>query len=621
MKRMLSAVNVWVCGCAIVTAGAPAGSGPAISLTLIPPSPITEQITLDIRGAVWNRTDAARKYEMTVFLDERKIHQETVEAAPRSPAGIKFRLPAKGLAGKRKVTLVAQAGDRSLKFERPIEILAADVRSTRRLGGAWVDIYHHDPREGKPFDGELGQMTDEQWRELVRAMHAVDQDILVITMMFQNFTHRGRHKIETEGYQGKAYYPSKLYPGRMPIASQDPLEAIMDEADKLGMHVLPGIGCYAFFDYTPGALRWCKEVAAELWALYGHHPSFYGWYVSHEKDGGLGSAEERKEIVAFFREFTPYAHGLAPDKPVMLAPNCYHLRGAEDAYRQLLPNLDILSPFAYHRMPANDLRGEDAAALMQSLSDEAGCHLWMDVESFVFGPGGGLVPRAIGGLISDFTRFPTFEKTIHYQFPGLMSAPEMTRQPGGPASVKLYLDYKQYLERQAHPPAPHAAQGKPVRLETAYAPRYPGGGTNAVADGCVGEEDYQDPAWQGYYGADLGATIDLGQAVPIGKLSAGFLQVPAGGIYMPKQVEFAVSEDGAAFKVVKAIEPGVPYAEAEPARRVVEADGSGAAARFVRVRAANVGKIPPGMPAAGTPAWLFVDEIVVNPPTRKDHTE
>jgi hypothetical protein len=89
--------------------------------------------------------------------------------------------------------------------------------------------------------------------------------------------------MDTEGYQGKAYYPSRLFPGRMPIASPDPLEAILSEADRLGMQVLPGVGCYAFFDFSPGALRWCQQVAEELWQRYGHHPSFYGWYVSAEK--------------------------------------------------------------------------------------------------------------------------------------------------------------------------------------------------------------------------------------------------------------------------------------------------------------------------------------------------
>ena len=38
-----------------------------------------------------------------------------------------------------------------------------------------------------------------------------------------------------------------------------------------------------------------------------------------------------------------------------------------------------------------------------------------------------------------------------------------------------------------------------------------------------------------------------------------------------------------------------------------------ATARYLRVRAANVGTLPAGHRAAGQPAWLFVDEILVNP--------
>ncbi|MEN6459007.1 MAG: DUF4434 domain-containing protein [Thermoguttaceae bacterium] len=429
---------------------------PAISLTLIPPSPVTNQIVFDIRGAVWNDSDAPRQFETRVYLDEETsaglLHQETVEAKAHSPVGIQFRWATKDWAGKHRILLTAVSGARTLRFERPIEILASNVRSTRRLGGAWVDIRHFDEGEGYPFNAELAKMTEPQWRELVRAMHDVDQNILVITMMFENFTHRGQHKIDAEGYHGRAYYDSKLYPGRMAIATPDPLEAILSEADRHGMHVLPGVGCYAFFDFSPGSLRWSKQVAAELWDRYGRHPSFYGFYMSHEKDGGLGAdAAERQEIVDFFRDFTPFAHRLAPDKPVMLAPNCFHVRGVEQVYRKLLPNLDILCPFGYHRMPPKEpMTGEQTAALMQTLCDQAGCHLWMDLESFVFRKGkypNELVPRPIDGLLSDFRRFPTFEKTLHYQFPGLMSSPNMSRQPGGPASVKLYLDYQKYLRQ------------------------------------------------------------------------------------------------------------------------------------------------------------------------------
>ena len=172
--------------------------------------------------------------------------------------------------------------------------------------------------------------------------------------------------------------------------------------------------------------------------------------MSEEKDGSLGDASERQEMVEFFRQFTAHVRRLAPDKPVMLAPNCFHLRGAEAAYRELLPHLDIICPFGFHRMPAGDLTGEEAAPRMQAWCDEAGCHLWMDLESFVFRNGVELHPRPIAGLVSDFTRFPNFEKTLHYQFPGLMSGPGMSRKPGGEPSLKLYQDYKRFLEDGDH---------------------------------------------------------------------------------------------------------------------------------------------------------------------------
>ncbi len=434
-------------------------------LTLIPPSPVTDQITLDVRAAVWNDSEVRKRFSVALYLDEvtpgQRLEEVSLEVGPHNPAVFRWRRPTHGLAGDHRFLLVARAGEETLRMGRLLKVMASDTRSTRRLGGAWVDLYHHDPAEGKPFDAELGKMSEAQWRELVRAMHDVDQNLLVITMMFQNFTHRGRHKIETEGYQGRAYYPSKLFPGRMPIATADPLEAILAEADRLEMQVMPGVGMYAFFDYTPGSLRWHQQVATELWARYGHHPSFYGWYVSEEKDGGLGTPEERREMVAFFKEFTAHVRRLAPDKPVMLAPNCFHLRGAEPTYRELLASVDILCPFGFHRMPANDLTGEEAAALMQSLCNAAGCHLWMDLESFVFRNGIELHPRPILGLVSDFSRFPNFEKTLHYQFPGLMCAPWMSRQPGGEPAVKLYQDYRRFLQGGTNALQPGQAGPRP----------------------------------------------------------------------------------------------------------------------------------------------------------------
>jgi hypothetical protein len=594
-----------------------ANSQTAARLALIPPSPVTDRIALDIRAAVYWAGTREAKFDIAVYLDaeqpDKLLLREKIDVPAGEARGIRLRWPTKGQAGKHTIVCVARQGTETFRAERPLEVLATGSRSTKRLGGAWVDIYQFDEPSGKAFNADLGKMTDQQWRELVQAMHAVDQDILVVTMMFNNFTHRGLHKIETEGYQGKAFYPSKLHPGRVPIASHDPLETILSEADRLGMHVMPGVGCYAFFDFTSGSLRWHKQVADELWQRYGHHPSFYGWYISEEKDGGLGDKEERREIVEFFRELTPHLHRLAPEKPVMLATNSYHLRGAEETYRQLLPRLDILCPFAFHRMPAGDLTGEEAAAVLQSLCDEAGCHFWLDLETFVFRNGRELHPRPIQGLVSDISRFPNFEKILHFEFPGMMSSPRMSRRPGGEASVRLYQDYERFLREGPPPGLTHAAVGKPVTLAAPPDPRYPGGGAQGLVDNVGAVDDYCDAQWMGYCGDNLEAIIDLGETLEIRSLGVRCLQSTSSGIYLPKEARFAVSDNGRDFVEAATarpvLSPGVPG----PQISMLTAEDLAVRGRFVKVHASNIGLIPPDKPGAGAKAWLFVDELLVNP--------
>ena len=91
-------------------------------------------------------------------------------------------------------------------------------------------------------------------------------------------------------------------------------------------------------------------------------------------------------------------------------------------------------------LPEDDITGEEAAMLLQKLCDATGTHLWMDLETFLFGEYGELYPRPVAGLISDLNRFPNFEKILCFQFTGLFNAPWMSRKPGGEATVKLYRD-------------------------------------------------------------------------------------------------------------------------------------------------------------------------------------
>jgi len=377
------------------------------------------------------------------------LHRERIEVDGHGAAGIKFRWPTAGHDGNHTLIVDATCGEESHRTSRPLRVLPSAVRSTEMIGGAWAGIYHWSEVEGRHWNPELKPFSEEQWRELVRGMHEVGIDVINIQEIFRNEEYAGKHAIEREGYKGKAFYPSTLYPRRMPIAAVDPLEAIFDEADKLGMYVLPGIGMYAWFDYTPASLAWHIGVADEIWARYGHHSSFYGWKISEEGPGDLGWGggdieQERQHLIDFFRQFGAHVRRLAPDKPVMVARNTYGMRGAEDTYRELLKYLDILCPFCFHRMPENDMTGEEAATMLQSLCDEAGAHLWMDMEVFLFEEDA-LIPRPIEGVKSDLLRFPNFEKILCYQYPGLMTHPDASVKLGGQPAVKLYQDYASYL--------------------------------------------------------------------------------------------------------------------------------------------------------------------------------
>ncbi len=424
-------------------------------LELVPPSPVTDKIVLDIRGAVENNSCRNLQYKISLYLDREtpamRVYFDTLRIPAHGNAGIDYRRSTANWVGPHRVILVAVSPGGQARAERKLTVLPSDIRSTRTIGGAWVGILHWSDDEARDWNPAIRKLSESDWRQQIRGMHDLGMDIVVVQQVFQNQEYYGKNTIATTGYKGSAFYPSALFPGRVRIASRDPLEAILSEADRLHMHVFLGVGMYAWFDYSAASLDWHKKVAAELWRRYGHHPSFYGWYVSEEvygslipDQGELAKDRYRQEIVTFFREFQAFCRKLAPEKPVMLAPNTFGLLQSGDVWPMVLKHIDIVCPFGFSRMPNGDITGEQAAKIWQEMSDQAGSHLWMDMEAFVF-EGKALVPRPIGGLIQDLQRFPNFEKVLCYQYPGMFNSPRSRVKPGGPATILLYRDYQQYF--------------------------------------------------------------------------------------------------------------------------------------------------------------------------------
>ncbi|MCW5959944.1 MAG: GH92 family glycosyl hydrolase [Pyrinomonadaceae bacterium] len=150
-----------------------------------------------------------------------------------------------------------------------------------------------------------------------------------------------------------------------------------------------------------------------------------------------------------------------------------------------------------------------------------------------------------------------------------------------------------------------------VKLFSKYNRQYTGGGDEGLIDGIRGTLNWASGEWQGYQGQDLVAVIDLKKETEIKKLGGGFLQDARPWIWMPTRIEFEISSDGEDFRKVAEIKTDVAPEDMKLQIKDYFAEIAPTKARFVRVKAYNLGKIPAWHPGAGSDAFIFVDEIFI----------
>jgi hypothetical protein len=150
-----------------------------------------------------------------------------------------------------------------------------------------------------------------------------------------------------------------------------------------------------------------------------------------------------------------------------------------------------------------------------------------------------------------------------------------------------------------------------VKLFSTFNRQYTGGGAKGLIDGIRGTLNFASGEWQGYQGQDFVAVIDVKTETEIKKLGGGFLQVARSWIWMPTRIEFEVSNDNVNFTKVAEINTDVSPEDMTHAIRDYSQNITPTRARYVRVKAYNLGKIPAWHPGAGFDAFIFVDEIFI----------
>jgi len=155
------------------------------------------------------------------------------------------------------------------------------------------------------------------------------------------------------------------------------------------------------------------------------------------------------------------------------------------------------------------------------------------------------------------------------------------------------------------------ATGKPVKYITPYNEGFKGRGKISLVNGIRGSIHYNDEEWQGWNANNMEVVVDLQQTAEIHNISVGVLQDTGTWMFMPPKVEFFISTDGVKFQKVGEMLNDIDTLSTVKQVKDFSVSVTPIKAKFVKVLAQNLEKIPKGHPLEGQNAWLFVDEISI----------
>jgi len=171
---------------------------------------------------------------------------------------------------------------------------------------------------------------------------------------------------------------------------------------------------------------------------------------------------------------------------------------------------------------------------------------------------------------------------------------------------KPYGEFEQELIK-------HIATGKKVNYTIPYSRHYKGTGDNNMTDGLLGStENFRDGYYQGFSGTDMEVIIDLGQNTTFSNIETTFFQYYLSWIVLPTSVSYAISEDGKNFTELASLTHNIPLLQEGKFKHTFSFEEKNTKAKYLKVSAKTVGKLPQEHPAAGSDSWIFVDEIIIN---------
>ena len=165
--------------------------------------------------------------------------------------------------------------------------------------GTWFEFWHHNLKEGKYWNQICRQFSAEQWEAKVDEIASVGMKYLVLldtAIVYNDYA--------------ESYFDTDIFPFA-DMACKDPMGAVLTAADRNGMKVFVSCGfygnCYHALNNmtSPEVTERAFKAMEQLWAKYGHHESFYGWYFPDET---CIAGHFHPDFVAYVNRYSAQAH-------------------------------------------------------------------------------------------------------------------------------------------------------------------------------------------------------------------------------------------------------------------------------------------------------------------------
>ncbi len=178
--------------------------------------------------------------------------------------------------------------------------------------------------------------------------------------------------------------------------------------------------------------------------------------------------------------------------------------------------------------------------------------------------------------------------------------------------VQPYKNKKKYGKLIEIPFHNHLGINRNVNYSNEYSEWYTAGGKEGLVDSKLGTLDFRDGSWQGFWGSDLECVIDFEKANNYSSVSANFYQYSNSWIFIPEEMSAQISNDGVTWS-----NWGNTSSETDLKQRgkfiktLIINHNQTKSFRYLKIKVKNVGKVPSWHEAAGSDAWIFIDEIIV----------